>query len=258
MSISYGICHLSAVAIRAEASSKSEMISMLLFGESFSISEEMNGWVKINCSYDGYEGWLEGKQFIRVGEAAVAESALYCLDQETALCHFGLEKKTILLGSTLPHFEKGFFRLNDTVYSCEHGRKAVYTGVDALLKTARQYLHAPYLWGGRSPFGIDCSGFTQVVHKIHGIKLLRDARQQAEQGHTVDFAEMATAGDLAFFDNEAGQIVHVGILLSPHEIIHASGQVRIDLFDRQGIYNRDTQSYSHQLRLIKRISHETN
>ena len=121
------------------------------------------------------------------------------------------------------------------------------------MENAMMYINAPYLWGGRSPFGIDCSGFTQLVYKIAGKKLPRDAYQQAEIGQTLSFVEEAQSGDLAFFDNEEGSIVHVGILLQDNEIIHASGKVRIDKIDHQGIFNVDTKRYSHKLRLIKKI-----
>jgi cell wall-associated NlpC family hydrolase len=109
------------------------------------------------------------------------------------------------------------------------------------------------LWGGKSPFGIDCSGFTQVVYKLNGYKLPRDANQQVNLGEPLSFVEEAEAGDLAFFDNEEGRIVHVGILLNNQSIIHASGYVRVDKFDHYGIFNQDTGKYSHTLRVIKRL-----
>ena len=124
---------------------------------------------------------------------------------------------------------------------------------EKIVDNAMMYVNAPYLWGGRSPFGIDCSGFTQLVYKIGGKKLPRDAYQQAEIGQTLSFVEEAENGDLAFFDNEEGSIIHVGILLGENEIIHSSGKVRIDKIDHQGIFNVDTKKYSHKLRLIKKI-----
>ena len=122
-----------------------------------------------------------------------------------------------------------------------------------ILENAMMYLNSPYLWGGRSPFGIDCSGFVQMVFKAVGVKLLRDASQQATQGETISFLSEAQQGDIVFFDNEEQQIIHVGILLGNNKIIHASGKVRIDIIDHEGIYNVDTKKYTHKLRLIKKL-----
>jgi Cell wall-associated hydrolases (invasion-associated proteins) len=126
-------------------------------------------------------------------------------------------------------------------------------GTEWVVKMARRYLHAPYMWGGRSPFGIDCSGLTQMVFKTAGIRLHRDAFQQVNQGRTVDFMEECQAGDLAFFDNGRGHINHVGIILPECHIIHSSGQVRIDKLDHFGIFNRELNRYTHQLRIVKRL-----
>ena len=122
-----------------------------------------------------------------------------------------------------------------------------------MLEFAMRFLRAPYLWGGRTPVGIDCSGFTQLIYKSIGIQIPRDASQQVELGQPLDFASEGQIGDLAFFQNEEGRIVHVGMVCAPGKIIHASGQVRIDKLDDTGIFNCDTGKYSHQLRIIKRI-----
>jgi cell wall-associated NlpC family hydrolase len=122
-----------------------------------------------------------------------------------------------------------------------------------IISTAYLLINAPYLWGGKNPFGIDCSGFTQIVYKLNGYKLPRDASQQVELGTPLSFVEEAEAGDLAFFDNEEGNIVHVGILLNNEQIIHASGSVRIDKYDHYGIFNKSLGKYSHSMRVIKRV-----
>ena len=146
-------------------------------------------------------------------------------------------------------------KVEDTVFSYEGGTviSSVKKTTEELLNTAKLFLNAPYLWGGKTIFGIDCSGFTQLVYKLSGYKLPRDAWQQAELGHPLSFVEEAQAGDLAFFDNEEGKIVHVGIILPNNEIIHASGKVRIDKFDHYGIFHSENKKYSHMLRVIKRI-----
>jgi cell wall-associated NlpC family hydrolase len=127
------------------------------------------------------------------------------------------------------------------------------TILENISKIAVNYINSPYLWGGRSPYGVDCSGLVQVVFKSIGYKLPRDASQQVKEGTTVDFVNLTQAGDLAFFDNEDGNITHVGIVLPNGEIIHSSGFVRIDKLDQQGIFCVKTQTYSHKLRIIKRV-----
>ncbi|MEO6348825.1 MAG: C40 family peptidase, partial [Aquaticitalea sp.] len=153
---------------------------------------------------------------------------------------------TIPLGSTLNGLE---FLNHQYDGNFEEGIKPKQN----LLNTAFTYLNSPYMWGGKTPFGIDCSGFTQMVYKLNGYKLLRDASQQASQGIALSFIEESEPGDLAFFDNEEGRIVHVGIIMEDNYIIHAHGQVRIDRLDYSGIYNIDKQKHTHKLRVIKKI-----
>ncbi|MFL5753049.1 MAG: C40 family peptidase, partial [Bacteroidia bacterium] len=162
----------------------------------------------------------------------------------------------IVMGSALPYFSKGVVKMENTFYNFEGNTSdpAIPKNTKDIVGLACQFLNAPYLWGGRSIMGIDCSGFTQLVYKLNGYKLPRDAYQQAELGTPLSFVEEAEAGDLAFFDNEEGRITHVGIVLSDQRIIHASGKVRIDKFDHYGIFHSDRRKYSHLLRVIKRFA----
>ena len=258
----YGICDLSIVSCRKEPTDKSEMVTQLLFGEHFSILELQEKWIRIKIAFDNYECWIDKKQCVFIEQHTFdilnITKNYYCTD----LVQIIKDDKTKLLfpsviASALPNFYNNECVIGNKSYTYEGTSASVdfsalnwQTGV---LETALMYLNAPYLWGGKSPFGIDCSGFTQMVYKLNGVKLPRDAYQQAEHGEILSFVEEAETGDLAFFDNEEGEIVHVGIVMDDNKIIHASGKVRIDGLDHQGIFNYDKKEYSHQLRLLKRI-----
>ena len=228
----YGICPLSMVPVRLDASDASEMISQLLFGEVFTLLEVNGNWTKIQCALDGYEGWISSKQLKTIGAREfkrIQTDCSFCLEMVQGAMgnnHY----IPITLGSTLPSYDGMNFELA--------GKKYTYSGQvirptealinnERLIKIARKFLFAPYLWGGRSPFGIDCSWFVQVVFKMLGIPLKRDAYQQATMGKTVKSVGKTIQGDLAFFDNDKGRIIHVGIVMNDKKIIHASGQVRI-------------------------------
>ena len=256
----FGICNLSIIPCRAEPSDKSEMVTQLLFGESFQIIKEQNQWRFIRSAFDNYEGWIDKKQFLSVSEETYNELQAAPIYYSTDLINVITQKETnaampIVIGSSLPLFENEICNLEGNEYSFQGQTVNSSATIDRekLIENAYTYLNAPYLWGGRSPFGIDCSGLTQMVYKLAGIVLPRDAYQQAEIGQTLSFLEEAQIGDLAFFDNTDGHIIHTGIILKNNLIIHASGKVRIDRFDHQGIYNAENRIYSHNLRLIKKI-----
>lgn len=255
----FGICSLSIIPIRAEPADKSEMVSQLLFGECYKIVIKKSKWYKIKTAYDNYEGWISENQHHEIHEKIFSkitgEPQPVALDLvHTASVYH--ENTLIVMGATLPFYDGMHFKINGSQYNF-YGQAAFpehpLSFEKVLEKCALKYLNVPYLWGGRSPFGIDCSGFSQVVFKTLGIALKRDAYQQAEQGEPVDFVETAKEGDLAFFENDSGKIIHVGIVLKEQKIIHASGKVRIDKLDHFGIFNTDTKKYSHKLKVIKRL-----
>ena len=256
--MNYGICHLSIVPVRLEASDASEMVTQLLFGDLYKVTEQRKKWVKIRMVYDGYEGWIDRNQAFEIDKAQYHElkkevptfssDPLQLIDFKGENQHlfvpqgcafYGYKNSSFQwMGETIP--------FNGQVYD-QKVAKADFVDI------ALSYLNAPYLWGGRTPFGIDCSGFSQIVYKMGGVKIPRDASQQALLGEALSFIEEAEPGDLAFFDNSEGLITHVGILLANNYIIHASGKVRIDRLDQHGIFNVEKNQHTHTLRVIKQI-----
>lgn len=254
----FGICNLSLTPCRSQPSHKSEMVTQLLFGEHFSVLEEQGGWSLIKTAPDGYECWVDKKQYKRISgeEFNLINDVPQRLSLEfiKKIGRAG-EHRNIFPGSVLPGFKKGKFFLGTDGFSFR-GKSVLSSrkpNRNNIISTAKIYLNSPYLWGGRSPAGIDCSGLTQVVYKLNGIVLPRDAHKQAAIGESLNFVEEAQKGDLAFFDNEEGKIIHVGIVAGNSKIIHASGNVRTDNLDHYGIFNAETGKYSHNLRLIKRV-----
>ncbi len=244
-----GICNLSNIPVRREPESKSEMVSQLLFGEAFEVVENINGWTNIISKYDNYTGWINSKQFKMLESTIQHETTSNIFPFIEASSSQG--KIMILAGSSLPNIIDNICIINNIEYTfAQQNKNLLFSDIETI---ATQYENVPYLWGGRTPFGIDCSGFTQIVYKQIGVSLKRDAHQQAEQGELVSFKEECKCGDLAFFDNDEGRITHVGIMLNSNKIIHASGKVRIDEMDNYGVMNKEENQYSHKLRIIKRM-----
>lgn len=256
--MNYGICNLSIIPVRAEASDASEMVTQLLFGELYKVTETRKKWVKIRCTFDGYEGWIDRKQALSIEK----ETYYYLKSQTPAysadplqLIDFQVESQHLFVpqGSSFYGYQEGTFSwLENTIPFAGHVYDKQISKAD-FVDIALSYLNAPYLWGGRTPFGIDCSGFSQMIYKIGGKKIPRDASQQALLGEPLSFIEEAEPGDLAFFDNAEGLITHVGILLANNYIIHASGKVRVDRLDQHGIFNAEERAHTHKLRVIKQI-----
>lgn len=232
------------------------MVTQLLFGDIYRVLEEQADWLRIRVAADDYECWISTRQHTPVSEKAFkkleqarpryAADLIGLLRDENDQGSF-----MATLGANLALCEGADdLRFSYEGQTVEPRKKGTAPGV---LQTARLYLRSPYLWGGKTPFGIDCSGFTQMVFRLNGYDFPRDAWQQVELGDPLSFVEEALPGDVAFFDNEAGKIVHVGILLDNQHIIHASGFVRIDRFDHYGIFSPEMRRYSHHLRVIKRV-----
>ncbi|CAA0152887.1 Probable cell wall-associated hydrolase [Tenacibaculum maritimum] len=253
----YGICNLSIVPLRIAPTDTSEMVSQVLFGEHFKIIEQEDKWSKICLAFDNYEGYIDRKQYEEITEEVfntLSDNKQYYSGE---LIDFITDNNnhltTIPIGATLPFFNGSNFKINKHIFSYDGKSLSEKLPKSAIIEKAFLFLNTPYLWGGKTPFGIDCSGFTQTVYKLCGYHLLRDAKQQAAQGNVLSFIEESEPGDLAFFDNDEGIITHVGIIMSDYNIIHAHGKVRIDRLDHSGIYNIDTHKHTHKLRVIKKI-----
>jgi hypothetical protein len=235
--------------IRREAAESAEMISQLLFGEDLEVLEEAGTWTKIKTLHDNYEGWVDTKMLserqIPIKDYSIVTSLTATLKSDDATF-------PVVMGSRIPNLSIGRFVLGTKWFELLSGEiSARPFGTEAAIQALFQLKNAPYLWGGRSPFGIDCSGLSQLFYRLIGKDIPRDASQQIALGEDVFLSE-AQAGDLAFFEKE-GRVTHVGVLLDNSTIIHASGHVRIDGIDANGIYIKAKQSYSHTLVGVKRL-----
>jgi hypothetical protein len=250
----FGICNLAIVPMRFEANDRSEIVSQVLFGEHFEVLEQKAQWTRIKLHYDSYEGWIDTKQYLPISAVDFAQLSEDPIILNGDLIEYVTVQDNFLLpiplGASLSFLNHP--DINKQVFDFEGLKVNGQKPKAEIINTAFLYMNAPYLWGGKSPFGIDCSGFTQMCYKLNGYKLLRDASQQATQGEALSFIEESEPGDLAFFDNEEGRITHVGIIMENNYIIHASGKVRIDRLDHLGIYNAETNRHTHKLRVIKK------
>jgi len=256
----FGICNLSIVPVRREPSDTSEMVTQLLFGDHFTVLDQKEQWVNIRVAFDDYTGWVDEKQFIKVAKEEfdlLNDISYITLNVNENVCFEREDYFQICLGSVLPDYNGSVGKIGDRTYQYDgHSIKIGELSIeDKLKKVCMNYMHAPYLWGGKTPFGIDCSGFTQMVYKQFGIFLKRDAWQQADQGNEIKSLNASDCGDLAFFSKN-GKITHVGILLNDEKIMHASGKVRIDDFNEKGIYNQEKKETTHLLHSIKRLGND--
>ena len=271
----FAINHCTVTPVRQEPSEGSEQLTQLLFGEVCEVLDRLPRWTKIRSTLDGQEGWVDFKMLspayrlspitYRLPTTIVATPIAIAIAMETG------EELMLTLGTRLPNYSHGTFEVLGKQYlidpTCVNITTAQRSTGEAdlqqsdlqrsdLATIAQSLLNAPYLWGGKNLMGMDCSGFTQVVYATQGVNLLRNAREQMTQGELVASLADAQPGDLAFFDHadrdpKATNISHVGLLLSPTEIIHCSGCVHIDTIDEQGIHLPDGE-LTHHLVQIKR------
>ncbi|MEA1850271.1 MULTISPECIES: C40 family peptidase [unclassified Chryseobacterium] len=234
-----GICIVTVAPVRAENSDKAEIVTEILFGESADILEVNKNWTRIKMHYDNYEGWMDTKQLKPVTDEELAARKVTIVTEDFASVMMNDGKTLLSMGS-------------EVEFPVVASRRS-HNMRESIALTAKEFLNVPYLWGGKSFFAVDCSGFTQLVYKVHNIKLPRDTSQQVDVGESLTFVEESQPGDLAFFENPDGKIIHVGIMLDNQKIIHASGKVRIDTLDSTGIFNKEMNKHTHKLRVIKSI-----
>ncbi|MFV0482683.1 MAG: NlpC/P60 family protein [Bacteroidales bacterium] len=264
----FGISQLSIIPVRKDPFERSEMTTQLLFGEHFIATEGCLGWIKIKIAHDNYEGWIDEKMinYITKRKYNAIDNAAKAVSKEIfqiVLLEDGLQT-LVVAGSSLPLWKsrKKVFSLGSNLKFSYEGTASYNVSIkripELLKETATMFLNSPYLWGGKTPFGTDCSGFVQTIYRICSISLPRDASQQVHTGETIGFVNETKFGDLVFFDNDQGSITHVGMVWENRKIIHASGKVRIDSLDQHGIFNEETKKYTHKLRTIKRIVEQNN
>ena len=257
--IDYGVCRLAVVPVRSEPKHRAEQVTQLLFGDHYEVIEsaEENKWLRIRIHADQYEGWLDARQHHTISQEYFLQINIANFKITTDLTSSILYRKnplTIVMGSIVPISGSELFKMEEQfAFNGEAKSLGLRRDAEFLRNTALKYLNTPYQWGGKSPFGIDCSGFTQMVFRIGGYSLLRDAAQQYTQGKKVKDLALAQPGDLAFFGQGDNHITHVGLVLPDQKIIHCAGQVRVDYLMEEGILHAETKVYTHSLVGLRRL-----
>lgn len=252
MAEKFGFCKVSISPLRANNSDAAEMVSQLLFGEIVQVEDIQLPWMKITTLTDHYQGYVDVKHIELISEKEVKRwlDGLTYQKENVRSIATPWGNQSICKGSCLPIENIGSFNIG--AFSFSFNDERLVNTLENPFSCAQDYLNTPYLWGGKSPYGIDCSGLTQVIFRFFDRNLPRDASQQVECGTDIEFEAIET-GDLAFFSNKNGKIIHVGILNNEKEIIHASGWVRKDTLTKEGIIHSETKNLTHSLTCVKRI-----
>lgn len=250
------LCLVPVCAVRKAPMQEAEMTSQLLFGEAVELISLHNDWVEVLCIYDGYTGFCMRNQLVEVSKEIASQDQVPLVLTWSGVMVVNSVPMHVPFGSAIPGMQNGESVWGDN--RIRSSSKLVMEGAyvfdeESIRQVAFTFLNTAYLWGGRSVFGIDCSGFVQLLMRFFGKHLPRDTSNQSMLGEDLGFLQEARCGDLAYFDNEEGKIIHVGLLLNDHEIIHAAGKVRIDGIDGAGIIHSESGERTHRLRVIKRV-----
>lgn len=248
-----GVCNLSIIPLRAEPSHRSELVSQILFAERFEILKTESDWTYVRLLSPDYEGWVQSGQFVIDRGASIKNEEGFVVDLLGAVAKREGVSIDLVPGTRLSS-RSVVLSEGDEAYivSSPLRKPGLSDFATELPKLMAYYKDRPYLWGGRSAAGIDCSGLSQAMCRHFGVDLPRDAYQQVQLGENVDFIAEIKPGDLAFFDNAEGRITHVGMMVDQQTIFHASVSVRLDRMDAQGIFNAEQNKYTHNFRIVKR------
>lgn len=258
----FGVCRLSVVSVRNDPAHQAEQVTQLLFGDHYTVMGQTadQKWMRIRIDFDGYEGWIDARQHLSISPEYfhhLNHAEFKITTDLTSTLLYNKSPQMVLMGSMIPISSSELFKMEEQfAFNGEAKNVGQRREFDFMRTIGSKYLNSPYQWGGKSPFGIDCSGFTQMVFKICGYRLPRDASQQANHGKSVASLAASKPGDLAFFHDGNGKVVHTGILLTEKKIIHASGKVRVDHLNEEGITHAETARISHRLSSITRILQE--